>query len=72
MGHKDSKREWKRLSRKEQEKLFSKVNDTWGTLPTNLSGSEIDNLVGTAKKKGFWASLFSSDDKSSKDTFPKP
>ena len=61
MGHKDSKKEWETLSRKEREKLFSKVNDTWGLPPTKLSGHEIDNLVGTAKKKGFWATLFSSD-----------
>lgn len=66
MGHNNSKKDWLNLSPKEQENLYKEINGT-RIVPPKLSGHEIDNLMGTAKKKGFLGNLFSSGPKPTKD-----
>ncbi len=62
MSHKGSKQEWFNLTPKEQENLFKEVKGT-RIIPEKLSGGDIDNLVKTGQKQGWFSKLFSSKEK---------
>lgn len=65
MSHKGSKQDWFNLTPKEQENLFKEVKGT-RLIPKNLSGTEIDNLVKTGQKQGWFSKLFSSNETKTK------
>lgn len=59
MSNKQQKLEFDSLPQSAKESLFKEINGT-RIVPPNLSGHEKSNLMGTAKKMGFFERFFPS------------